>query len=255
MKELLRKTKELLGRVSGRTLSDLTGAKSVATDIYNQMIEAGATVFEAEQAAQKAEREANQREAFNLSEGQARYDYNPETGQYEMIAQRGKTFAPSSGGTGGTGESPDRMTQYSASKAQNILGFIDQAIDQAGSGAVTGLAGATLGGIPGTQAFNLKRTIDTIKANIGFQELQAMRAASPTGGALGQVAVQELDALQSTLGSLNTSQSRNQLIANLEKIKQHYNNWLSTVNTGTTTAMTPTSNILVSPDITIICHI
>lgn len=38
------------------------------------------------------------REAFELSEGQSRYEYNPETGQYEEIATKGKTYAPSSGG-------------------------------------------------------------------------------------------------------------------------------------------------------------
>jgi len=34
---------------------------------------------------------------FELSEGQSRYEYNPETGKYEMIASKGKTYAPSSG--------------------------------------------------------------------------------------------------------------------------------------------------------------
>lgn len=42
-----------------------------------------------------------QQEGFNLSEGQARFAYNPQTGQVEMIAQRGKTYAPGSGGGGG----------------------------------------------------------------------------------------------------------------------------------------------------------
>jgi hypothetical protein len=56
-----------------------------------------------------------------------------------------------------------------------------------------------------------------------------MRAASPTGGALGQVAVQELNFLQSVLGSLDTKQSPATVKANLEKIKTHFNNWKATM--------------------------
>jgi hypothetical protein len=75
----------------------------------------------------------------------------------------------------------------------------------------------------------LAREIDTIKANLGFQELAAMRAASPTGGALGAIAVQELVALQSTVASLDIGQSPAQLRANLDKIEQHYSRWLKAV--------------------------
>ena len=49
-----------------------------------------------------------------------------------------------------------------------------------------------------------------------------MRQESPTGGALGQVAVKELDFLQATLGSLSQSQSSKQLIANLERLSDQY---------------------------------
>jgi hypothetical protein len=46
-----------------------------------------------------------------------------------------------------------------------------------------------------------------------------MRDESPTGGALGQVAVQELNYLQAALGSLDQSQKPEVLISNLKKIK------------------------------------
>jgi len=72
----------------------------------------------------------------------------------------------------------------------------------------------------------LRDKLTTIKANIGFDKLQQMRAASPTGGALGQVAVQELVALQSSLGSLNQWSDPDVLKANLQKIKMHYKNFL-----------------------------
>lgn len=95
-------------------------------------------------------------------------------------------------------------------------------------GMTTGLLGKAQSVIPGTDAFNLNQRLGTIKANLGFDRLQQMRDASPTGGALGQVAVQELNALQSTVGSLEIGQDRQELSKNLEKIEHHYNNWIRT---------------------------
>jgi hypothetical protein len=52
---------------------------------------------------EKEDAEALAEGAFNLSEGQARYQYNPETGQVEEVASKGKTYAPKTGGTVDTG--------------------------------------------------------------------------------------------------------------------------------------------------------
>lgn len=111
------------------------------------------------------------------------------------------------------------------SKVDEALGIID-----AGILPRTGLIGAAMGKIPGSPAYDLDRTIDTIKAQVGFRELQAMREASPTGGALGQVAVRELDMLQATIASLDAGQSREQLENNLRKVKKHYENWKNAVS-------------------------
>ncbi len=87
------------------------------------------------------------------------------------------------------------------------------------SGWTTG-AGSVLAGIPGSPAKDLQAAIETIKANIGFDELQTMRDNSPTGGALGQVAVQELEALRATLSSLDQAQSPEQVVASLKRIQE-----------------------------------
>ena len=71
-----------------------------------------------------------------------------------------------------------------------------------------------------TQQKDLRETLDTIKANIGFDKLQDMRANSPTGGALGQVSEFENRLLQAVQGSLDQSQSAAQLKQNLEQVKQ-----------------------------------
>ena len=96
----------------------------------------------------------------------------------------------------------------------------------------TGLTGKASSLIPGTDAYNLTQRVLTLKANLGFDRLQQMRDASPTGGALGQVAVQELEALQASVGSLEVGQSRAELQQNLDKVDKHYRAWLNAVKGG-----------------------
>jgi hypothetical protein len=52
-----------------------------------------------------------------------------------------------------------------------------------------------------------------------------MRDASPTGGALGQVAVQELEALQAAVQSLDMGQTDAQLLEHMRSVRTHYENW------------------------------
>lgn len=113
-------------------------------------------------------------------------------------------------------------------KAENVLGIVDNLIPKVSGSSTAGLVGKSLSLVPGTDAYDLARNVETIKANLGFKELSDMRQASPTGGALGQVAVQELNFLQSTVASLDVGQSPAQLRSNLEKIKKHYTRWLAT---------------------------
>lgn len=105
-------------------------------------------------------------------------------------------------------------------RVELISSKFDEAIAQV-RGGLDGTAGrnAPFAVIPGTQAKNLDATLDTIKANIGFEELQRMRDNSPTGGALGQVTEREIAFLQAVLGSLDQGQSPDQLRANLVKAK------------------------------------
>ena len=57
-----------------------------------------------------------------------------------------------------------------------------------------------------------------------------MRDASPTGGALGQVAVRELELLQSTIASLDQGLDDQTLINNLEQVRTHIQNWKNAVD-------------------------
>lgn len=60
---------------------------------------------------------------------------------------------------------------------------------------------------PGSDTANAEADIETLKARSAFGGLQEMRLNSPTGGALGQVAVQELEMLKNAEASLQQAQS------------------------------------------------
>jgi hypothetical protein len=99
---------------------------------------------------------------------------------------------------------------------------INRALPLIGEGWAAGFA-SYLKGIPGSDAQKLANNLKTIQANIGFDKLQAMRDASPTGGALGQVSERELGFLQSVFGSLDQSQTAEELQYNLELLRYVYN--------------------------------
>lgn len=90
-------------------------------------------------------------------------------------------------------------------------------------GAVSGIVGSMTKDIPMLPAHDFSKMLETIKANIGFDKLQSMRDASPTGGALGQVSTFENELLQAVFGSLAQSQSPEQLRYNLMRLQNTYN--------------------------------
>lgn len=87
---------------------------------------------------------------------------------------------------------------------------------------VAGPLGSMLSNLPGTGAHDVSSMLNTIRANVGFDRLQAMRASSPTGGALGAVSDSENRMLQSTLGALEQSQSPQQFAQNLRRLQNLY---------------------------------
>lgn len=88
----------------------------------------------------------------------------------------------------------------------------------------TGIASAVGQFLPTHPANKLNSLITTIKGNIGFDKLQSMREASPTGGALGQVSNMELGQLNATLGALEQSIGPEELKYNLQLALHQYMN-------------------------------
>lgn len=90
---------------------------------------------------------------------------------------------------------------------------------------VAGAAGPIAGQtaiVPGTPAFALQQHLDSIKSNISIDQLQQMRESSPTGGALGQVPVQQQVFLMQVLGSLDPRLPREVLNENLRDVYNIY---------------------------------
>lgn|SRR3990167_728197 len=100
---------------------------------------------------------------------------------------------------------------------QRTIGTIDRALEKVG--VFSAGPAAMLAWVPGSLPKDLKAEIDTIKANIGFNALQEMRANSPTGGALGQVSNIEIMFLQATLASLDQALSPADLTDRLNRVK------------------------------------
>lgn len=111
--------------------------------------------------------------------------------------------------------------------ANNVISTIKTAKEQV-SGTTAGIGGRLLSLTE--SATDLEENLNSIKANLGFDRLQQMRNESKTGGALGQVAVKELDRLEAARASLNRTQSPEQLKKNLDNVLTAYTNWRDAAN-------------------------
>ena len=140
---------------------------------------------------------------------------------YSQIAERSQK-------TGDVKVKEEKAIKNQVGTANVVLGKVKEASDLVGIFS-TGFAATISGFIGGTPAKNLKTKVDTIAANLSFDTLQAMRDASPTGGALGQVSEREIELLGATVASLDIAQSPAQLRKSLSDIKTHYTNWLGTI--------------------------
>lgn len=120
-------------------------------------------------------------------------------------------------------------SNYQGERRNRIIKSIDGLLGNVNR-LTTGI-GSVSSSIPETPARNFKAAMDTLKANIAFNELNEMRAASRTGGALGQVSDKELGLLESALGALDQGQSPDTLKSSLQQIKESVVRWESAKKT------------------------
>lgn len=135
---------------------------------------------------------------------------DPATGEPTAVPIPG---LPQKGAGGGVNES-----------AAIVIEDIDRALEKIETSDLptTGLAGGILSMLPGTTAYDVDALISTVKANAGFDQLNKMRQNSPTGAAVGNVTEKELAYLQSVIGNLSLSQSKDQLVENLQRVRRAY---------------------------------
>lgn len=138
---------------------------------------------------------------------------------------------PADAKAGAEGEKRAKRQEILGSQADAVLDTVREAKKMTGW-STTGVGGV-LASVPMTEARKLAGHVETIKANLGFDRLQQMRDMSPTGGALGQVAVQELVSLQSTVAKLDQLQKPSDVIKALDKIEKHYTKWKETLGGAT----------------------
>jgi hypothetical protein len=80
--------------------------------------------------------------------------------------------------------------------------------------------GSILKFLPSSDAWNVSSLLKNLEANIAFKTLAEMRAASPTGGALGAISERELTLLASSLGSIEQNLDYKYFIENLNRIEK-----------------------------------
>ncbi|NKX42100.1 hypothetical protein HGG71_11580 [Rhodobacteraceae bacterium R_SAG2] len=141
---------------------------------------------------------------------------DPETGTF--------TMRPVPGGPEDNTEKEAIADEGTRRSGDVVIQDIDRVIAKMEDGGlpVAGMAGGLLSNIPGTDAHDASKLINTIKANVGFDRLQQMRDSSPTGGALGAINQSEMTLLNSALGSLEQSQSGEQFTENLMRLRTIY---------------------------------
>ena len=103
------------------------------------------------------------------------------------------------------------------------MGILGEAKELRENKVALGGVGYVLGkALPMTEARELASKVDTIQANLAFDELEKMRKNSPTGGALGQVTEMELRLLKSAVSGLDPALGVDAFNDQVELIKQSY---------------------------------
>lgn len=90
-------------------------------------------------------------------------------------------------------------------------------------GVVGGVSRTGAAKVPGTVANRITQFTESALSNVGLDTLQQMRENSPTGGALGQVPIQQQKRLEQVLGSLNINQPPSVQEANIKRVINIYN--------------------------------
>jgi hypothetical protein len=120
----------------------------------------------------------------------------------------------------------ERQEALTARQLNPTIDDIQTARDYALTGfGTTGMMSGAMQRVPwlGQQAVDLNSTIDAIGSGISLENLNQMRQASPTGGALGNVSDKQSGLLAEAFGSLRQAQSQELFLYNLARVENTLN--------------------------------
>lgn len=129
------------------------------------------------------------------------------------------------------GAAAAEQTATQADSVLNAIGDIEGMLASSGpldilpEVGIIGNALATMG--LNQEAVDLSNSLQTVQSAEAFSRLQAMRDASPTGGALGSISERELGLLQESLTALQQSSGKAQFERNLQEVKRRYSRILA----------------------------
>jgi hypothetical protein len=107
------------------------------------------------------------------------------------------------GGPEDTSRNDTRATELAATASEVVTSAAARARDAASNRNFGSTGTSVVANLPWTDSAEVVRQVDVLKAQAIASNLQAMRDASPTGGALGQVTAPELKLLADKSGALN----------------------------------------------------
>lgn len=198
-----------------------------------------------------------EQEAFNLSEGQSRYAINPTTGQYELVASKGKTYAPSQYNQSGNGITTDTSNsvitsqpafralrakeQTQAVALENLIRELKLYRDDVGEGSVNlfGADSATVSSRLNSLLFAAAQAEGTGALQAADREVLEGSIPNPTtlGGAFTNVRQGGIEGVRNKIDT-----QINKYTANLRNLG------LSPEDIGTKAPTPPSRKVLVSPD-------
>lgn len=223
--------KYIAGKLSGPSQTDdmqeysyalSQGYKGSFFDYQRDMKKSGATTVNVGPSGEPLGNPPNDMAWARGEDGNILYEPDPVSGYRRPVAVPigGTKAAATSANMARSADTKKLGSRIVMADVDRALKLIDD--NSKGLAPVTGLPGAIGKNIPGSAANDLRATLETVKANVGFDKLQAMREASPTGGALGQVSDFENKLMAAVIGSLDQSQTEAQLRFNLERVKLVY---------------------------------
>lgn len=98
---------------------------------------------------------------------------------------------------------------------------VDALLKHPGLSKAVGFGGETISKVPGTEAADFAANLGTLKDTMFSQNIQAMRDASKTGGAVGSVSDKEGARFENMIASLSQSQTEGQFKENLNRVKDY----------------------------------